>query len=549
MKGTDLPPGRLTVGEPPHPDSSTPFASLRRAQVSRRDGLGLFGAAASTFLAACGPSFQPADGSSSGGRTTADAPITIVNSWGVRGMDPVVDALDLILWGMGEQLARLSRKGELEPWLAAGWRVLDPLRWEIKLRDGVTFWDGSPVDATAVKASLERTMSKSAVVRQSLRAAAIEVADPRTLVIRTEAPNASLPSAFAEWRIIIHNAMAAQAVGDEAFALQPVLTGPFRPAEFKKDEVTTLVPYASYWGGKPFLSRILAKQVVDGNTRVLALQSGDADMVLNLPVESVSTFQKQPGIKVLDVLSGAVEFVLLNLRTPPLDDLAVRRAISLGIDRRILAEQVLGGTVEVAGDGWSPIFPWAMKQGYPTDVKKAAQVLDDAGWRRGADGIRQKDGKPLAFTMLWYPQRTDLQPMGISIQAQLKTLGFKVELRQVQDITAALKGTDWGATLWYNNTAPGGDPQLFFDNYIRSEGIYSFGGATQEMDRMIEQIRTTVDASDRFKVVRRAQDILTDRVYFVPLVAKKDLYAVNERLKGFRPHPIYTYMIDANFGR
>lgn len=478
-----------------------------------------------------------------------DRPVIIVDSFAVSGLDPVHDGVPLVKWGMGEMLARVNVKGELEPWLAAGWRAIDPLRWEIKLREGVTFWDGTPVDAAAVKASLERTAAQNPAARAELQAAAIEVVDARTLVITTRSPNAALPAALAQWKFVIHSAAAARAKGDDAFAREPVLTGPFKPVEFKKDEVTTLVRHDAYWGGKPFLERIQVKLVKDGNTRVMALQSGDADLALNVPVESVGTLRQQPGIWVHETLGGAQEFVLLNPATPPLDDPAVRRAISLGLDRRMLARQVLGGSVEAAGDVYAPIYPWALPHLYPTDVAQAARLLDEAGWRPGPDGIRQKNGKPLAFTALWYPQRTDLQPLGIALQAQLKALGMQVELKMVEQIDAALKAPGWGAALYYNNTAPGGDPQYLLDTFFKSGSKVNFGAVHPEMDRLTEAIRTTIDSGERAKLVRRVQEFLAEQVPMVPLVAKKEILAVSERLQNVRPHPVSIYVIDAAFGR
>lgn len=515
-----------------------------RPGLRRRTALGT--TAGALALAACGPDARsPGAGPGTGDERQV---FKIVDSFAPRGLDPIEDSSNLVTYGMGEKLIRLGRKGALEPWIAASWRSLDSLRWEIKLRDGVTFWNGNAADATAIKESLERTLSRKAVAREQLPSASIDVTDARTLVIRTEAPTASVPAALAAWDFVIHDARAARTMGDEAFALQPVLTGPFRPVEFKRDELVALERHDAYWGGRPQAARIEARYVRDGNTRVMALQSGDADMGLNLPTEAVATLRKQPGFRVHEVLGAALEWLFLNPRVAPLDEVAVRHAISLGIDRKQLAVQVLEGTVDIATDIYSPIFSWALKNAYPTDAARAAKLLDDAGWKPGADAIRIKNGKPLAFVATWYPQRADLQPLGIAIQAQLRKLGIKVDLRMVEQGAQALDAGDWGAAVYYHSSAPGGDPQFILDNFIHSGGVRNLGYKNREVDRLIDQVRTTVDQTERFKVLRRVQEMLAQEGPMLPLVAKKDIFAVNERLKNTQPNAL-TFYVDAPFGR
>jgi peptide/nickel transport system substrate-binding protein len=270
---------------------------------------------------------------------------------------------------------------------------------------------------------------------------------------------------------------------------------------------------------------------------------------MNIPADLLSTLRRQQGVYLNEALGGAVQFLFLNPRTPPLDDPAVRRALSLAIDRQSLAEQVLGGTVDVAEDVYSPIYTWALKHAYPSDIARATRLLDEAGWRIGADGVRAKDGKLLSFTVLWYPQRTDLQPMGIALQAQLRALGVRIELKMVEQINAALKAPDWGGALYYNNTAPGGDPQYLLDTFVKSGGVTNFGYASAGMDQLVEQIRSAVDSGQRANLVRQAQDRLAEHALLIPLVAKKEIFAVNERLRNVQPHPVSVYVIDAAFGR
>ena len=521
---------------------------LGRATLGRRGVFAaagtLTGAASAGLLAACGPGGAPA------GQQT-DRVVTIVGSSIPTTVDPaqMLTQPGLLTWGMGEMLSRVNPKGQLEPWLAASWKSLDPRRWEFKLREGIAFWDGAPMDASAVKASLDRSLALQPGAPENLKASSIEVVDARTLVITTEIPHAVVPAVMADVVFIIHNAKLALAKGNEAFEREPSMTGPYKPVGFKRDESMTLVRHDTYWGGKPALARIEVKVVREGETRVLALQSGQADMARDLPSESGNLLKKQPGIFVPETLAASLVYLFLNQRQVPLEDPVVRRAVSMAIDRKALIDQVLAGVGELPGDVYAPMYPWAQKGLYPSDTAKAAKLLDDAGWRVGSDGVRQKDGRRIAFPLLTYPSNPDNQPLGIAIQAQLKKIGISIELKTVEQIGPALAGTGWGAGLYHNNSASNGDPQYLLDTFIRSNAPRPFGYSNPAMDRLIDQIRATTDSAERAKLVRRAQDLLAEEAPMLPLVVKKERLYVNEKLKTAVPHPSSWYMLHADFAR
>lgn len=520
-------------------------------RLSRRRGLATAGASAAIALGACGPEGRTG-GQSNPAPGAGDKPITILDTFTPVDLDPTSrnTGQHFVKLGIGETLARVSAKGEVEPWLATSWRSLDPLRWEIKLREGVTFWDGSPVDAAAVKASLERSMAKDVQARFKLRAAGIDVVDPATLVVRTESPNASFVAALVWRSCVIHSARAAQAVGDEAFARQPVMSGTFRPVDYKKDELLTVVRHDGYWGGKAFLPGYQVKYVTDAQTRVLALMSGDADLILDVPGESIPSLEKHPGVRVPQTVSDVQNFLVVNPRVPPMDDARVRRAVSLGIDRKPIVEQVLAGVADVTGDVYSPVNTFALKNAYPMDRARAARLLDEAGWQRGADGLRSKGGRPLAFTQAYFPQRPELLPMSVAIQAQLKELGMRVEIKQIEWSQQIMLSNEWATMGYYNGTADGGDPQSLLDTFFRPEGGQYYGFTHPDLLGLIDQIQTTVDRDKRFQLVRRVQDLFVEQVPIVPIAVRRLRIAVNERpLKNVRAYPSGQILIDTNFGK
>lgn len=532
----------------------------RGTRFRRRGVTAAVGASVALGLAACepgrrseGPATSATGQATSEQSGTPGRPITLLDtiiSAGSASLDPAVATTALLKYGMSETLTRVNRKGELEPWLAASWRSLDPLRWEIRLRESVTFWDGTPVDAAAVKASLERSVGKNADARARWSGAAAEVGDPRTLIIRTQEPNGLLPLALSYGSFAIHNVRAAEAMGDDAFAQRPVLTGPFKTTDYKPGESLTLSRHDAHRGGRPYLSGFVVKYAQDPNARVLALQSGDADVIFDPPTQSLRTLRAHPGIRLAEHLSDTQYFLLLNQRTPPLDDARVCRAVGFYVDRRALVEQVLEGAHDVATDVFSPVYSWALKNAYPTDATRGDRLLSEAGWQRGADGLWRKDGRPLSFTLTHYAGRPDLQPLGIAIQAQLRKAGITADLKQVEQPTAAIRAPDWGGAMWFTTTAMGGDPLYLPATYMRPEGGQYMGYGHAEIPQLIERMQTSIEQSKRLETVRRFQDLMVEEAPMIPLVVVKLRLGLGERLKNVQAHMLNWVLVeDGNFGK
>jgi peptide/nickel transport system substrate-binding protein len=214
--------------------------------------------------------------------------------------------------GIGESLSRLTPDLKIEPYLAKEVRSVDPATWRVTLRPNATFHDGSPVTAAAVAASFRRVCENNAAANGLIsKDTQITVVDPTTLEFKTPRPEGAFPNNLAAFQFIVH-----KAAGDSF-----VMTGPYKPVRLNPDESLQLEAFAGYWAGPPPIARIDVKLIRDTNTRVLALQSGDIDLLVGLPMEMVDTLSGDfervvtPGLR--------MQYMILNHTKPVFADHAV----------------------------------------------------------------------------------------------------------------------------------------------------------------------------------------------------------------------------------
>jgi peptide/nickel transport system substrate-binding protein len=288
-------------------------------------------------------------------------------------------------WGVGETLTRVSRQGTVVPWLAESVRNVDPLTWEVRLRQNARFWDGQAVTASAVAAcfiqNCERQTDVGALIDRDTQA---RVLDDLTVQFKTNRPVGYFPAALAHPQMIVH-------ASDGALT-----TGPYHSVAYEPDRIMRLEPALAHWSGPPQLERITVSVDPDLDVQVRALEARQADLIYAFPPENIDRLADfGPGYDVFSTPSMRALSIQINTGRPPFDDLRVREATSLAIDRAALVSGVLGGHGAVATN---IVPPWAAPAAVlqTTDVARAVQLLDSAGWNMGSDGVRRKDENRLA---------------------------------------------------------------------------------------------------------------------------------------------------------
>lgn len=448
-------------------------------------------------------------------------------------------------FGMGETLVKTSKGMKIEPWLAKSWTKVDDLTWMIKLRDNVKFHNGKNVDGAAVKASLERTVKMNKRAPGLLDIASIE-ANGNEIIVKNNKPNPSFITTLADPFATVVDAAAAEEMGDK-FLTNPVLTGPFKLKEYVKDERVAVVRNEDYWGEKAKLKEVVFKYIPDANTRLMALQSGEVQAADKIPAEQMEILGKNKDLRVLSESSVRVHMLIFNLKKFGLDDLNVCKAINMAVNRDDLAQKVMSGSGIPAVGPFPPVLPFGSGlKGYDYNVEEAKKLLDEAGWKPGSEGIRQKGGKKLEYTFLSYKGRPELPVIMEAIQSQLKEVGIKIEIKNVESTSEVMKSGDFDGSIYSFSTAPTGDPQYMLETIFMTGGDNNYGSySSKRLDALGRKLQSTFNTEERNAIAKEAQQVLINDAAFAFLVHPKIITAVHKDVEGLIITPTEYYFLDS----
>ena len=277
-----------------------------------------------------------------------------------------------------------------------------------KLRPGVKWHDGHAHTSADVKFTAD-AMIKGDWKPESTdgfdRIASVDVPDSLTAVVHYKEPYAPYRLQFLRGTLPKHLLEGRNIDKASDYNRNPMGTGPYRVTEWKTGEYVLLERVPGYWRGNnyPKIAKILFRFVTNATTRMNQLKSGEVHLVALVPWDKVRDLKDLPAIRLNRVLGNGYEHVTLNERHfPPFADVRVRRALAHAIDRDLIVKTILDGLVSTVNGPIQPLS-WAYEsnvRSYPYDPKKAGALLDEAGWTRGADGWRRKEGKALAFTLI-----------------------------------------------------------------------------------------------------------------------------------------------------
>jgi ABC-type transport system substrate-binding protein len=357
----------------------------------------------------------------------AEPAIIVVQPFLAGMLDPAVstEAWALQSHGIAETLFTVAPDGTVVPQIAESAEAADDGSWTVRLHPDCRFPDGTPVDATAACFAARRHRPQPArgvADRQDRDRRSQSTYVPN----RTARPVPAMRSVLAEYFHVVHKWK-----GDRI-----VFTGPYRVTQFCKDDRVELEP-------NPFSPQpgwcvpVVVRKLVDAQARALALESGDADLAFQLPPESLDQLRGR-GIRIDSTLVGYQDL------------LSVRRAIDLAISRALVAA-LRGG--EIATGFYPTFYHFAAKQPRPYDPERAARLLDEAGWKRGPDGVRAKSSDRLAFTLLSVTQAAEYGYMALLIKDDLAKIG--IDVKGVERSLPFLMAGDFDIGFNFSHAAPG----------------------------------------------------------------------------------------------
>ncbi|HKV46028.1 MAG TPA: ABC transporter substrate-binding protein, partial [bacterium] len=448
--------------------------------------------------------------------------------------------------------------GKFLPALAESWQVSpDAKAYTFRLRKGVKFHDGTPFTAEAVKFTMDRVVAPETKAGQSHDQLGpydhTEAVDDYTAKIVMKDGYAPLLTNLNGYLGIV-SPTAVKKMGLADFARHPVGTGPFMFKEWVAKDHITLVRNPAYnWAssmfkhqGPAYLDQVIFKIISEGSVRTGTLKSGETQYIDDIDQLAYDSLRSDKRFVVIERGQPGSGFVLLlNVtRKSPIADLAVRRAIEYGVDREGLNKSVFHGLNRVA---WSPLmrptfgYDPSTEKIYSFDPTKAKQLLEEAGWKAGSDGIREKGQKlTIDFPIISRPRD---KAMAESVQASLRDVGIDVKVTPLERAAFRdiVRQNRYDVNfMWFSY----GDPDVL-RTIFHSANVNAFNRAryqVPEVDKMLEEAAATTDRARRAGLYSRIQQRVLRDAVCVPLVDTLTYNAKRAEVQGDMIDALASYV-------
>jgi peptide/nickel transport system substrate-binding protein len=425
----------------------------------------------------------------------------------------------------------------------------DGLTITYKLRPGVTWHDGKAFTAEDVKFTWQTIMNPkvNAVSRTGYdKITAMDTPDSLTLIVHFKEYYPPYLTLFTS--VLPKHILEFEDMNTSSFNRAPIGTGPFKVQEWRLAEAVVLVANTAYYRGKPNLDTILYKVIPDYNIMLNQLKVGALDIATNIPFSQIDQVKGIGGIQVVDTPNMIWEHFDFNLDNSLFQDIRVRQAISLGIDKENLIVNILKKSANSAVADQSPLswaYNPAVKQ-VVRDVGAARDLLSQAGWKEGPDGIFAKDGRKLAFSLSVPAGTKTRELVAQSIANQLKEVGIQVDVKIVDGkmfFNDVLKKRQFETAMYA--WVAGIDPNNF--NLWNSKAIPSVknqyagqnypGWRNTEIDLLTEQGIHTADIEKRKQIYFRIQDLISQECPIIPLYFRHNIDIVKNTVANYRANP------------
>jgi len=450
-----------------------------------------------------------------------------------------------------DRLINQGSNQELEPGLATSWQPLDDTTWEFRLREGVSFHDGSPFTADDVAFTFERAPevpnSPSGYGTYLKQITGIEIVDDHTIHIKTDTPYPLMPNDLSTVAIVSQENGEGAATEDYNSGKAAVGTGPYRFVEWVPGDRIVVEANPDYWGDAPRWDRVTFRPITAGPARVAALLAGDVEVIAEVPTTDVAQLKGNDRITMSSGISNRVIYLHLDSDrdqspfvdasacaegvTNPLKDTRVRRAISLAINREAIVERVMEGLAIPAGqllpDGFFGTVPDLGPD--PYEPEEAQALLAEAGCPDGFElTIHGPNDRYINDAEI--AQAVAQMLTRIGIRTAVETMPRSVYFSRASDLEFSFILVGWGS-----GTGEASSPlKSLLHTYDRERG---FGAANRgrysnpEMDRLLEEALATVDDAGRETLLQEATKVAMADYGIIPLHFQVNTWGTRKGLK------------------
>jgi peptide/nickel transport system substrate-binding protein len=497
----------------------------------------------SSVLSAC--TSDKTSSNASGTKAQAGGTLVVARLSDATTLDPHfitdIPSANVVYEKVYETLVVPDKNMEPQPLLAEEWKQLDNVTWEFKLREGVTFHDGAPFNADAVKTNFERLLDPKTASPQAGKLEMIKeikVIDETTVQFVLKYPYAPLLSILESNEGSIISPKSIKENSDK-IGQNPVGTGPFVFDSWKSGEEIKISKNKDYWGNKPKIDGVVFKVVPEDATRIAMIETGEAHVTDQVPVTEIERIEASDTMDLYRTDGLAVEYLSFNTKKKPFDDIRVRKAVAHAIEVDAIIKGVYNDIGTKANSTMSPkVFGYDPTiKGYEYDINEAKKLLEEAG---------VKDG--LEFTLTTSDRKERIN-MAEVIQSQLKGIGINVKIQVLEYgayIDATAKGEHQVSIGGWGNATGDGDYNQF--NLFNSKSQGAAGNSAfysnPEVDQLIESARKESDSEKRKALYSQAQKIEREDVPYVPIRNYEHLAVFGKSVNGLWLNPANYLMLD-----
>ncbi len=461
-------------------------------------------------------------------------------------LDPNVTTFSVVgrmAFHMFDQLVREPNPGQFVPGLAEKWEINATAdEYTFFLRKDVKFHDGTPFNAEAVKFTFDRVVDPNTKSQAAFSALgpyqSSTVVDPYTVRVKFKSPYAPFLDSVSQPFLSPVSPTAVQKFGKD-FGSNPVGTGPFKFESYRTDNVVRMVKNPDYnWApsihrhsGPAYLDAINWRIINEPATRAAALKSGEVQMIDDVPLQEYGEFRGNANFSLLQgVMAGSGYSMMINVTKPPTDDVKVRQALAYATDKANMIKTVWKDVHKPACSVLTSVtfgHDASTCQSFTYDPKKAAALLDEAGWTLSGGDTRKKGGQELVLALFYRSDNPDNVAQATFLQATYQQIGVKLDLRglaQAGYFDAVRRG-DHNMQFWWG---PATEPDVVRQYYYSANAE---GGTNRsryknpEMDKLIDQAAGATNPEQRKMLYAQIQKRVLDEGIMVFFADSQNIFA------------------------
>lgn len=504
----------------------------------------------SSLLSGCGSDKDtPAAAKNTTTEPAKKEELTFVNYRDIRDLNPHLYAGEMYAQEMlYETLVNITEKG-YEPCLAESWTISeDGKTYTFNIRKGVTFSNGTVCDAKAIKANFDAIIenkSRHTWLEMMQLLESVDLIDDYTLQIKMSKPYYPMLTELGVTRPFAMISPNSMKDGSTKNGVNSYIgTGPYILKDFVTDEYAVFEANENYWGKVPEIKKIIVKVIPDNQTRILALEKGEIDLIFGknmIDADAINKYKNSEKFNIALSEPTSTRQIVLNTSNGILKDKSVRHALQYATNKQAISDGVFYGLEKPADTLFSKTIPYSNidLKPYEFNMEKAAETLDQAGWLKNDKGIREKDGKKLQLSLLYNSDSVTEKIISEYLQSEYKKIGIEISIagEEEQSYRDKMKTGNfdmvfnicWG-TPYDPQSSLAAMRQPVYGDYAAQLGLED----KKEIDEAITKILVSTDEKERQGLYTFVLTRLHEDAVYIPLTYECNKAIYNSNLKGVK---------------